>query len=136
VKFWDVFFILLIYIPLLLIWSSALIDIFRRDDMTGGHKALWVATVILLPFIGTLMYLILRQPGATAQERKQIDLASREFVQRYSPDSTAQQIKLLADLQDRGKLTPEEFSAEKARLLGSSTGSAAGSTVPGSRVSA
>ncbi len=40
-------------------------DIFRRDDIGGGSKALWVACVILLPFFGTLIYLIARPSGAT-----------------------------------------------------------------------
>jgi hypothetical protein len=46
-----------------------------------------------------------------------MDSANRQFVQQYSPDSSAQQLALLADLQERGKLTDEEFAAEKSRLL-------------------
>jgi hypothetical protein len=117
VSFWNFFFLLLIYIPLIMVWSFALLDIFRRDDMGGFSKAIWVAVVILLPFIGTFIYLLLRPAGATSAERAQIDSASRDFVERYTPDSTAQQLSLLADLQERGKLTDEEFAAEKARLL-------------------
>lgn len=58
--FWDVFFILLIWVPLIMLWVFALADIFQRDDLAGGSKALWVAVVILLPFFGTLIYLIAR----------------------------------------------------------------------------
>jgi hypothetical protein len=47
-----------------------------------------------------------------------IDQASREFVERDAPDDQASQLKVLADLHDRGKLTDDEFSAEKARLTG------------------
>ena len=129
-SFWDFFFLLLIYVPLLLVWGAALVDIFRRDDMGGASKALWVLAVILLPFLGTLLYLILRRPGATSEERQALDAASRDFVTRYSPDTTVQQLSLLADLQDRGKLTDEEFAAEKARLLGSSTAAAAETAEP------
>lgn len=118
VSFWDYFFLFLIFVPLLLVWWSALIDIFHRDDIGGVTKALWVATVILLPFFGTLIYLILRRPGATAEERAAMDSSNRELVARYTPDSTAQQLATLADLHDRGKLTDTEFDAEKARLLG------------------
>lgn len=117
--FWNFFFLLLIYIPLIMIWSFALVDIFRRDDIGGGSKALWVVVVILLPFVGTLIYLIVRPAGATAVERQALDAASRDFVERYSPDSKAQQLAVLADLQERGKLTEEEFAAEKARVLAS-----------------
>jgi len=62
VGFWDVFIMLLIWIPLVLIWATALIDIFRRDDIGAVSKAIWFAVVILLPFVGTLFYLIFRRP--------------------------------------------------------------------------
>jgi hypothetical protein len=115
--FWDAFWLLLIFIPLLLIWGFALVDIFQRDDMPGRIKALWVVCVVFAPFFGTLIYLIFRQPGATAGERAGIDQESREFVARYSPDDHAQQLAQLSDLHDRGKLTDAEFAAEKARLM-------------------
>ncbi|WP_144120280.1 SHOCT domain-containing protein [Catellatospora sichuanensis] len=127
--FWDVFWLLLIFIPLLLIWGFAIVDIFRRDDLSGWLKALWIVIVVLLPFLGTLIYLIFRQPGATAQERRAMDQASREFVEKYAPNDSAQQLKLLADLHDRGKLTDAEFAEEKARVLDTA---GAGSAPPGS----
>lgn len=96
--FWDVFWLLLIFIPLLLIWTFAVVDIFRRDDIPGWAKALWMLPVIFLPFVGTLLYLIFRPAGAIPEER-------------------ISAFKLLADLHDRGKLSDTEFAEEKARLL-------------------
>ena len=58
--FWDVFFLLLIWVPLITLWIFALADIFRRHDMHGGSKALWVACVVFLPFLGTFIYLLTR----------------------------------------------------------------------------
>ena len=115
--FWDTFWLLLIFIPLLLIWGFALVDIFRRDDLAGWLKALWVVVVIIAPFIGTLIYLIFRPPGATVAERQAMDQASRDFVKKYTPSDSAQQLALLSDLHDRGKLTDAEFAAEKARVV-------------------
>jgi len=115
--FWDTFWLLLIFIPLLLVWGFALVDIFRRDDLAGWLKALWVVVVVIAPFFGTLVYLIFRPPGATPDERKAMDQASREFVEKYAPADSAQQLALLADLHDRGKLSDDEFTAEKARVL-------------------
>jgi hypothetical protein len=109
--FWETFFLFLIFLPLLLVWTFALFDIFRRDDLRGALKALWVAVVILLPFVGTIVYLIVRPAGATPEERELLAAAGG-----------AAELQVLADLHDRGKLTDAEFSAEKARLLG--TGSA------------
>jgi Phospholipase_D-nuclease N-terminal/Short C-terminal domain len=111
--FWETFFLLLIYLPLILVWAFALLDIFRRDDIGGGSKALWVAVVILVPFFGTLMYLIARPKGVTPEERAMMELA-----QPSAPvEGTAAQLQALADLHDRGKLTDSEFAAEKSRLL-------------------
>lgn len=115
--FWNAFFLLLIWIPLIFMWTFALIDIFRRDDIGGLSKALWLVCVIVLPFFGTLIYLFARPAGATREERAAIDSASRDFVAEYTPDNSAAQLKTLADLHDRGKLTDDEFAAEKAHVL-------------------
>lgn len=116
--FWETFLLILITVPLALTWGFALFDIFRRDDMAGFAKVLWVVAIFVVPFIGTLVYVLLRPSGATEEERVAIDRASREFVQHYAPDDHASQLKVLADLHDRGKLTDDEFDAEKARLAG------------------
>jgi hypothetical protein len=115
--FWEAFWLMVIFIPLVLIWGFALIDIFRRDDMHGAAKALWVVCVILLPFFGTLMYLIFRPMGATKEERAAIDQANRQFVAAYTPTNTSEQLRTLSELHDRGKLSDTEFALEKSRLL-------------------
>lgn len=119
--FWESFFLFLIFLPLAMVWGFALIDIFRRDDMSGLSKALWVTCVILVPFLGTLIYLVMRPAGATREERVAIEDANREYVQRYASSAGVSDLAMLADLHDRGKLTDDEFAAEKARLLGTST---------------
>jgi Phospholipase_D-nuclease N-terminal/Short C-terminal domain len=119
IDFWELFWLLFIWLPLAFVWAFALVDIFRRDDVSGLMKAMWVAVVVILPLFGTLIYLLFRPTGATVEERQAIDEASRDFVQKYSPDNRAEQLKVVADLHDRGKLTDEEFAAEKARILAS-----------------
>ncbi len=69
VTFWNLFFLLLIFIPALLVWAFAVFDIFRRVDISGGMKALWLAVVIFLPFLGTIVYLIVRPVGASGDDR-------------------------------------------------------------------
>jgi len=120
-SFWETFFLILIFLPLALVWAGALLDIFRRDDMGGFSKALWVATVILVPFFGTLIYLVARPVGATPEERAMLDDASRRFDTKAAPGDNAAQLKTLSELHDRGKLTDQEFASEKARVLGAGT---------------
>jgi len=56
--------LLIVLVPLLIAWAYALIDIVRRVDIGVGAKALWAVCVILLPFLGTLIYLLLRPASA------------------------------------------------------------------------
>jgi hypothetical protein len=116
-NFWNVFFLLLIYVPLLVVWAFSVLDIFRRDDIGGVSKGIWLVVVILVPLFGTLIYLLFRRPGATVEERAQLDEANREFVQHYANTSPADQLRVLAGLHDSGKLTDDEFSREKAHVL-------------------
>jgi Phospholipase_D-nuclease N-terminal/Short C-terminal domain len=115
--FWETFFLILIFLPLALIWAGALFDVFRRDDVGGVSKALWVAAIFLLPFFGTLIYLIARPTGVTPAERELIGQANR-IAAGSTPEARAFELQALADLHDRGKLSDEEFAAEKARVLG------------------
>jgi hypothetical protein len=71
-NFWEAFFLLLIWVPLVMLWLGALFDVFRRDDIGGGSKALWVICIILVPWFGSLIYLISRPAGATREERAAI----------------------------------------------------------------
>jgi len=64
VSFWDVFFTLLIFLPLVMLWVFTLIDVFQRSDLSGIAKALWAIAVVLLPILGMLIYFLLRDGGS------------------------------------------------------------------------
>ncbi len=117
IGFWSAFFLLLIFIPLVLIWGFALVDIFRRDDIGGASKAIWLIVVIFLPFIGTVIYLVARKPGGTKEERVAMEEISRGFDQHFATPATGDQLKVLSDLHDAGKLSDDEFASAKARLI-------------------
>lgn len=59
-----VLFALFVEVMFIVIFIGAIADIFRRDDLSGGGKALWVAVLVLLPFLGTLIYVIARPSGS------------------------------------------------------------------------
>ena len=63
--FWDVFFVLLIWVPLITLWICAMADIVGRRDLGGGSKALWIVCVLLVPWLGALVYLVVRPRGVT-----------------------------------------------------------------------
>ena len=114
------FFLFFIWIWLLI---TVFADIFRSRDLGGWGKALWTIFVIVLPYLGVLVYLIARghKMGEHArQAAAEQDAAMRDYVRSVASSdgsSTAQQIQHLADLHDAGKITDEEFQAGKAKLL-------------------
>ena len=60
-----------LYFWVMLIWMfvAAFADIFRRDDLSGGGKALWIAVLVIFPFIGILIYVASRPSGASQDRR-------------------------------------------------------------------
>lgn len=119
--FWSLlwFFLWIIWIWMLV---TILSDIFRSNDLGGWGKALWTLFVIVLPYIGVLVYLIARGSKMTqrameqAQEREAM---VRSYVQTTAASpNAAEQIKQLADLKASGALTDEEFQSAKAKVLG------------------
>ena len=124
--FWTIFelFLWIIWIWIL-IWIF--IDIFRSHDLSGWAKALWFLFVLFIPLVGVLVYLIVR--GGSMHERavsdaRRQDQEFRQYVQQAaasSPASTADQLTKLADLRDRGVISPQEFESEKAKVLGTAS---------------
>lgn len=121
----DFFWVMLEFF-LFIIWIWILFaifgDIFRNHDMNGGVKALWIIFVVLVPFLGVLIYIIAN--GHKMQERSMQAAAAqakmeREYIQEVSGSSAsaADEIAKLKGLQDSGVLTDAEFNAQKAKLL-------------------
>jgi hypothetical protein len=97
-------------------------DIFRSDDMGGFSKALWTLVVLILPFLGTFIYLMVRGNSMTQRDietARQRDEAFRSYVQETAGGGTgaADELTKLADLHARGVLTEAEFAQQKAKLL-------------------
>ena len=90
-------------------------DIFRRDDISGGVKAGWIILIVILPFIGILIYMIAR-PKMTEQDRQMLAEVQQQ-QRRAAGYSAADEVAKLAKLRDEGAITAEEYEAQKARAL-------------------
>ena len=114
------FFLFVIWFWLLL---TIFTDLFRDHELSGGVKALWVIFVVVLPYIGILVYLIARGRGmadraarAQARAQEQVDARIREVA--GSSSSPADQIAQAKSLLDSGAIDQREFDRLKARALG------------------
>jgi len=118
--FWTIFEIFL-WILWFWVLIYVFVDIFRSRDLSGWGKALWFIFVLIIPLIGVLVYLIARggkMHEHAVQEAQQQDQEFRAYVQQAAGSgSSADQLAKLADLRDRGVITPEEFEREKAKIL-------------------
>jgi Short C-terminal domain/Phospholipase_D-nuclease N-terminal len=118
--FWTMleFFIFFLWIWLLIVIFG---DIFRSHDMGGLAKALWVLFVIIIPYIGVLVYLIARggsmHERAVAQAQHQQKAFDDYVRQTAGGASQADELAKLADLKAKGALSDAEFEAQKAKLL-------------------
>jgi uncharacterized membrane protein len=111
--FWQGFFLFLIFVPLIMIWAFAFVDIFRRN-MNGWIKALWIIAILIFPVFGVLIYLIVRPVTTEDVELQQTYLQEKEYAQAAR---TADQLHKLSMLRDKGDITQEEFEKKKAKLL-------------------
>ncbi len=115
------FFLFFIWIWLLIVVFS---DIFRSDDLSGWAKALWVIFVVIVPYLGVLVYLIARgrkMHEHAAEAARQQDASARAYIQSVAGSSSgggaADELARLADLRDRGVITDAEFQQAKAKAL-------------------
>ena len=98
-------------------------DIFRSKDLGGGGKTLWVLFVILIPWLGILVYLIARGKGMQERQLEQardMQRAQTEYIQSVSGGSSTNatdQIVSAKGLLDSGTITQAEFDQIKAKAL-------------------
>ncbi|MGW4229986.1 PLDc N-terminal domain-containing protein [Streptomyces sp. NPDC004980] len=126
-------FLTMMYLFLWVMWFFLLFkvitDIFRDHSMGGWAKAGWLVFVIVLPYIGVLIYLIARGRGMSRRDVKQAEdqeAAFRQYVrQAAGPEgggsgkgnSHVDDLAKLAELKDKGHLDQAEYEKAKAKLL-------------------
>ena len=117
---WSFWFF--IWISAIMIWFQCIVDMFRDSTLSGWGKAGWSLVLILLPWIGALIYLIAR--GKSMGERKMAEMAEAQAMQqRYiqsvavQTGNPAEQIASAKALLDSGAITQAEYDALKAKAL-------------------
>ena len=104
------------------IWIAitVFIDIFRRHDISGWGKAAWVVFVIVVPFLGVLVYLIAQHDGMRERSVKQAQDQQAAFDKyvRDASGGSAAEIAKAKELLDSGAISQDEFNRIKQKALG------------------
>jgi hypothetical protein len=106
-------FVLVLWFWLLITVAS---DLFRRHDISGWGKAIWIIAWIVVPYVGVFVYLILEGRGMAernAQRAQQV----RDELRRVVGFSTADEIEKLGRLKKAGSISDAEFTRLRARLV-------------------
>jgi hypothetical protein len=117
---WD---ILIFFAWVIFIWIAitVLIDVFRRHDISGWGKAAWVIFVVILPWIGVLVYLIANHTGMAERRAQDTQVAQAQFDQYVrqaaGKGGPASEIETAKGLLDSGAISQQEFDAIKAKAL-------------------
>ncbi|HEY7073365.1 MAG TPA: SHOCT domain-containing protein [Acidimicrobiales bacterium] len=106
------------------IFIALISDIFRDHELSGWGKAGWILVLVILPLIGSLIYIIVRGPSMAERSAKRAAEAQARFddyvrdAAASSPaGGTADELTKLAGLRDAGTISEEEFQTMKARLV-------------------
>jgi len=120
----DVFWTMVIFftwVAWIWILVSILTDVFRRRDIGGLAKATWCVFLIVLPFVGVLIYLIAQHDGMAERSAEQVAAAQHQFDERVkaaaASDGPAGEIEKAERLLSRGTITQVEFDSLKANAL-------------------
>jgi hypothetical protein len=122
--FLDIFWTMCIFF-LWVAWFMLLFrvigDVFRRHDIGGGLKTVWLLFVLFLPFLGVFVYLIAQSKGMAERQMESMQASKQEFdsyVQSVaSSGGAAEQIDKAKKLLDGGTITQAEFDTIKGKAL-------------------
>ena len=121
--FLDVLWTMLIIFAWI-IWFWLLItvfsDLFRRRDASGFEKVLWMIFVIILPYLGVFIYLIVNHNGMTDRAVRDQEVAQQaldDHIRAVAPASSTEEIAKAKQLLDSGAINQAEYESLKAKAL-------------------
>lgn len=109
-----------LFVAWLWILFAIISDLFRDHELSGWGKAAWIFVLLILPFLGALIYLIARGDGMRERTIKASEDAKGEldaYIRQQAHSSPADELHKLNELKEKGALSPEEFERAKVKLL-------------------
>jgi hypothetical protein len=95
---------------------TVLADMWSDPDSSGGSKALWTFFIVVLPWLGILIYLIAKGGGMAERAMKK-QKAQEQYIRQVAGGGSASELATLADLKEKGHITDEEYNKAKASIL-------------------
>lgn len=110
-----IFFMIVFFVILF----QVIFDLFRDHELSGWAKAGWLIFIIVLPFLGLFIYLIVRGKSMASRQRTEQIEAKQAFDDyvRSTAGGPATEIANAKKLLDDGAITQEEFEAIKSKAL-------------------
>jgi hypothetical protein len=109
-----------LWIFLFVVWFWLLImifaDVFRRHDIGGFAKTMWIIFVIVLPFLGIFIYLITQSKGMAERNLAQAQ-AQQEQLRQMVGTSSADELMKLDQLKASGSITEDEYQRMRAKIV-------------------
>ena len=125
-SFWDylwLFFWTYIFISFIIILFQMFADLFRDRSLNGWAKALWIIFLVFVPFLGALIYLVVRGRGMAERQAARMVAAQSESdayirtVAASSSPSATDDIAKAKSLLDSGAISQAEYDGLKAKAL-------------------
>ncbi|MEU8507651.1 SHOCT domain-containing protein [Streptomyces brevispora] len=126
--FWTMLWFFL-WVMWMFLLFRVIMDIFRSDDLGGWAKAGWLILSLVLPYLGVLIYVIVRGKSMGTRDMKDAkereaafkayvrDAAGTDAAGGSTKSSHVEDLTRLADLRDKGAITDEEYQRAKTKLL-------------------
>lgn len=120
--FWSILWFVLFFMWIWLV-ITVFADIIRARDLTGWAKAMWTIGILVLPFLGVFLYLIVNGTAMSRRaddDARAADEASRNYIRDVAGTgvSTSDELHKLADLHSSGAISDAEYERAKARAIG------------------
>lgn len=111
--------VMIIFVFIMWFWLLITImgDLFRRDDVGGFGKVIWIIFLVLLPYIGVFAYLLTQGGGMAKRNQAQAE-AARDQLRSIVGFSAADELAKLDKMKADGSITAAEHTAMRARLVG------------------
>jgi predicted membrane channel-forming protein YqfA (hemolysin III family) len=110
--------VLSIFIFVLWFWLLITVfgDLFRRHDVSGWAKTVWVIVLILFPYLGIFIYLITQHRGMAERQSQRVEQA-REDLRHFAGFSVADELEKLERLKNSNVISNEEYARLRTRAV-------------------